>query len=621
MTKAPWWWKGNPALAHELVGEEATVLLPKNYSVTLPPLPDYSVPTPPQQAPDYSTATISHSAILASTAADWHDDYWSKRLPKTQKARGVLFGRMIGHTKWGVSAYIQAGNDDITVFPGKNFKMPISWPQFARPCPVRPRHGFVESRQVNSISDVMKVLNETLLEERDAEMILMPKLSGKYSAVATNAGVVWGWGNDGATSRAGGVLIPAAVPSSDWTTHILRQHHSASEYERAKHLAEGLISDTAYLELVENDAHTYIVQVRDGPEQKAARNWIPDRRTAGVVLTPEPGDTLLTWESKVKNFAASHTVVNLPGHTLSDHYAVHAIAAGVPVITDRHVTLGETIEPEEDVAVWTDEDYQKLAGLVREWSEADYFPNHFAGQRNRFMTAVGSLHAMGIWKPEPHLMNMMANAVVSLLRASASATVGEMRHWFVHGPGSEYDEDDDEQIPGETPPPGNYPFGPGFWFGQETGKTMVHGRDHYYREFLKPWALLDLEQLHNALAEDFDARGWDYSYGGKAWSNVARTGQSLAAALHVFITSEHPNAELWGAVVSAANAFVHTSHNNGVALNKWLTGLDDFAVAPQLAWLNPYAAELALNQGKEISDAAAKSTYINTADELASLGL
>lgn len=519
--------------------------------------------------------------------------YYADVLPKTQKARGVLYGRLIGHHKWGVSSsFKHDGSVAIQVFPGKKFKAPHSWPQFARPCPVRPRHGFVESRKVNTMAEAMEVLNETLLVEREAEMILMPVLSGKYSAVATNAGVVWGFGNDGATSKPGGVLIPANSSGLAWSKTILEQAVTASEYDKAHELITGLLTDTAYLEIVEDSDHTYIVQVRDGPEQAAVTNWIPDKRVVDTIITPD-GPDLLKWEKKVKEYAGPGAVVLLPAHTLSDHFAVHAIAAGLPVITDgRSITLGQMLEPETLIVKWYEADYHKLAKRVRFWLAENYFTDRYAATRNRLMTAVGTMHAMGTWAPQDHLINLMGNAMVSLVRASASATTGEMRHWFESGPGQEYDEEGDEPRRGDTPPPGPYPFGDDFW-------SLYGGRDQIYEEMLKPRTLSELNTLHESLARDFDAPGWDSSFGGKRWGDVARAGRGLGQALEVFL--EHPDGDTWPMVAQWANTFVHTAHNNGVALNKWLLGLDDFVKHPQLAWLNPFAAEMALNAGKAIA--------------------
>lgn len=543
--------------------------------------------------------TSGLAAFAATPAANTSAAPWGQALPKTQKARGVLYGRMIGHRKWGVSAEIKSqprnwDDNPIQVFPGKSFKMPKYWPQFARPCPVRPRHGFVESRKVNDMAEAMKVLNETLLVEREAELILMPVLSGKYSAVATNAGVVWGWGNDGATSKPGGVLIPASSSGQLWSHVIRQQADQADAYNKAIELAEGLITDTAYLEVVEDNAHTHIVQVRDGPEQKAAKNWIPDTRVVNTILTPD-GPDLLKWEQKVRDYAGSGTVVYLQDHTLSDHFAVHAIAAGLPVVTDAYPTLGSTLEPEELIVKWTHEDYTTLASRLRGWLMEDYFPpDHYSGVRNRLMTAVGTMHAMGTWAPEPHLINMMANAMASLLRASASATAGEMRHWYINGPYRNREEDDDDEentTPGKEHPTGDYPFAVEFWSG-------VGNRDQVYTHFFEPHALDELNKLHAALADDFKIPGWAPSYGGERWADVATAGLNLGLAIKAFIESPDPDGDLWAQVAQTANTFVHTAHNNGVALNKWLLGLDDFVQHPQLAWLNPYAAQLALNYGK-----------------------
>ena len=121
--------------------------------------------------------------------------------PKTQKARGVAliksnFGSFQFRTRVKCLPFklIQEESDiDDPMFA-------ITEPLFARPCPVKPQHGFVDSRIVKDKKAAKRVFREALEADPKAEMLLMPLVKADFSAIWAPGLLSIGPGNDGATS-------------------------------------------------------------------------------------------------------------------------------------------------------------------------------------------------------------------------------------------------------------------------------------------------------------------------------------------------------------------------------------------------------------------------------------
>jgi hypothetical protein len=117
--------------------------------------------------------------------------------PQTQKAKGIqglsrAHGMLPAQVKFPPL-------DKINVLP---YEMPntLAFPLFARPCPKVPRHGFVESRLGKNQVELLQVFGEARSADPEAEVLTMPQLTGRYSGIATNVGVTWGLGHEGATA-------------------------------------------------------------------------------------------------------------------------------------------------------------------------------------------------------------------------------------------------------------------------------------------------------------------------------------------------------------------------------------------------------------------------------------
>jgi len=188
------------------------------------------------------------------------------------------------------------------------------------------------------------MIQDTALKDHSgmSEVILTPPLTAKISSVATNAGVSWGPGNDSVTSGTSPNIAEIPVKSTAWA------------WRRAVELLFPLLSGVReffefpvypYLELVEHKETVQLVQVRDGPEQPGGHNYVPRTFEVKEVLTAHVGILLLEWERKIESLEnLDGLIVYAPRMSLSSHYCVHAIAKGIPVVTEHCPEVGQIIK-------------------------------------------------------------------------------------------------------------------------------------------------------------------------------------------------------------------------------------------------------------------------------------
>lgn len=327
---------------------------------------------------------------------------------------------------------------------------------FARPCPVTPRHGFVESRRVDTVMDVVKTYAETYAAEAEGETIVMPCLTGKFSAIMTDRGITYGVGHDGVTAGHGqlwDVPCPAGAATLTATFNSGMEDCGAS------------VSESAYVELVEHMGDLFAVQYRDGPKPPAAaKNYVPHEKyvvTRVIKIDNVAALDMLAFEQKVKG-APAGTALVLPGAALSCHAAVHGIAHGFAVLTDGGETLavGEILEPSSNAPKPLKKAaYRKMARMVRSYMKAPvrYTVNTpkvpedidatsreaalFTAPKSGFstaslLTAIATLHGMAAWGDEDHLLRLRAYGPITLARFLVAALVGEARHFNSRGPGN-----------------------------------------------------------------------------------------------------------------------------------------------------------------------------------------
>src|SRR5882724_3863208 len=189
---------------------------------------------------------------------------------RTQKARGIK--ALDRSAQWHVPVHLVLGeeqDDD----PQRWHLAEQMLPCFARPCPIRPRHGFVDSRRVETMEQVVHLWQEATTNDPLAELVLMQEIQAIGSAILAPGMLVLGPGNDGATSGHESLSIPLR-DDLKWPAGLLRDAN---------------ICEHPYLEIVfESDNQPYAVQLRDGLPIPRGRDFVPERFTVRHVVRLPP---------------------------------------------------------------------------------------------------------------------------------------------------------------------------------------------------------------------------------------------------------------------------------------------------------------------------------------------
>lgn len=502
---------------------------------------------------------------------------------RTQKSRGVSAGAALSNygaiPRWlsiaPILSVMPQCFDDLEA---------MKYPIFARPCPRRPRHGFIESRIVNNHEELLKVVAETMAEDRLGEVMCMPPLTGKASAVATDSGVVWGVGNAGVTAGKGKqVTIPIPrSPNQQSMTEYLTRHHSPFRKE---------IKGSTFIEVVEHDGEPTIVQMRDGPADVAVGgNYIPHANykvTNVIVPNWEEIENLIKWEARVAG-APAGTVIVLKNASLTSHCAVHGLANKFAVITtgpfiDNPELLkeGMILQPESNQpAPLTGDDYKKIAKFMRKTIHGS--------KRARAAFSVSVLHAMSVWGNDPMLLWLRAAGVITMAKLIVSACAGEARHFYRCGPGR-YTEGAKPAIDWKK------------ITGRElSGKSRGYPERSVVLQSVYRYSIKRLAVVAEACTQDF--RGcWNgritrsgrtrgaCGYGGPKWRESSKAARKLCAAIISF--QGRPCEKTWAEVAMCYNMAVCLAHNGGRVLNKWAGAdeIDACAKYPQFGLLSPQA--------------------------------
>lgn len=318
--------------------------------------------------------------------------------PVTQKAKGLITLR----------SYLGGRVPSFNLIPAKGANPLHLVNRFVRPCPVTPRHGFVDSRLVSDEAEATQVIAETLAADENAEFILMSKLEAVCSAIWTPGIMVLGAGNDGATAGRTSVTIPVGGELFERDSLILEKSG---------------ITNSPYAEIIWTGSYSkpktyrqFLVQLRDGPKVTQQTDYIAASVTVSKVILAE-GD-LLEWESLMKNQPAG-TVVHHPGGSLASHYAVHAVLNSVPVLVSREPKVGDVLLPTEEVDASKPDMERMRAGFFYALSaESDYIAACY-------MMLLGC-HSTTLWLSKQDFL--LGVALGFAYRLSITAGIGEWRH-------------------------------------------------------------------------------------------------------------------------------------------------------------------------------------------------
>lgn len=391
---------------------------------------------------------------------------------------------------------------------------------FVRPCPITPRHGFVESRVVRTITSLKKLWEETRVADPEGELMLSPYIKADWNMVLTPNLLTVGNGHDGAT----GGKNTFSLPLGGW------------ELPAKLMDAAGLTDSMApYFEIVGRyGSKTYFTQLRGGPKGDGNGDYIPFPTVVKTILIPDTakGD-LLEWEKLIHDHQnAEGVVVNHIGGSPIDHFSVHARTFNISVITSRKVEVGEELVPLAFVPMSPE---SVLTGIAAS-EDVDLTQDE---ERAQYLNlALFSLHNSGVFQGEQGYW--FGLGVGTLIRLGVMALKGEARH--IHQP-------------------------------------PLEGRNTVYTK-IASWSLSRLRARIPRLIHVLRYGNFSSSIGGEPWAACGAA--TLEVVNAVGVLAREGNQESVSALQRVTNLMVHQVHNGGWWMNKFNSS-DSFTQASKNA--------------------------------------
>lgn len=437
---------------------------------------------------------------------------------RTQKARGLTALSAIVNDPY--HPYLQLVPVHTVLDARKGAKLEglewLTYPSFARPCPLTPRHGFVDSRTVNNKEELLQVIEETRAADPEGEVMLMPFINAVYNVVWTPALMSIGEGHDGATVGKNTVSFPL---TGKWDSKINAICSKAG------------VADYPYVEAVientNNRFYNKLTQLRNGPELTACVDYIPKQVLVNKIIEPDTsGGDLLKWEALMLEAKGKQgLVVYHPGGSQADHFSIHARSCNIPCITSFKPVIGAIltptgIEPPSYSAV--------LKGLVAGANTTIGIKgiSNYPFQSEALTMLLG-LHCSSAMSGEQAWW--IGTAVAIMLRLGSMALRGEARHLDNKG------------------------------VGRHVVYTSAAKRN------LKAHA-----NTCNSLINIF-RYGWSYGatgVGGRKWAQCGLAIGDLFNATRDFV--EVQTEDTYGAMLRALNVAVNQAHNGGWWMNKFV---------------------------------------------------
>jgi hypothetical protein len=436
----------------------------------------------------------------------------------TQKGRGMITLATHFKDKVPATAFVQ---EPLDLPRALNALFPTGYVDgafevFARPMPVTPQHGFVESRLVHSGKELPSIWEETRKADPKGEMMLMRPIAADYNLVIHPGVISIGRGHDGATAGTGCVNIPLLGKMSEsW--------RSLASHAGVKH------DSWPFFELVVEGKTIWMVQLRGGPEMPLEQDYIPQAMTIKHVV--EAHGDLIEWKQACDQMAANTCAYQVNG-SLGSHYGVHCIEHKIPFLTTHQPQVGDYLEPTSALPDWDVEAIR--AGVVA----GTMLPIHKMARGISVEYVMLCLHS-GPRMRGPGAGYWLGAACVLMQRLGVAASLGEWRHAKSHG----------------------------------AGKTAFSGfgRDQVYEQaFPNP---MRHRKLLPAAWHSFAYGSWGGSFGGKKWAACSKATFELDQTITAIMGE--PSQKTAGKLVDALNKAVNQAHNNGWWMNKFI-GQDAF---------------------------------------------
>lgn len=463
--------------------------------------------------------------------------------PKTQKAKGIAVLQSHGLLD---KAYARIAT---TLAEAEAAAQSMGYPLFCRPCPITPRHGFVDSRVVKGPMDLAQVWHEAKAADKDAELILMPFIAATHSIVWRPGLLSVGPGHDGATAGHDSISV------------FLQADYSPLWQGYAQEAGVLATADPFIEAVATPSTETVLTQIRGGVKGAPTQpDWVPEACIVHTVEVIDPAHkadagAMLAWEERAIEIGkvnaerravgqTGRAVVYNPGGNLGDHWSVHAQLANIPVLTTFKPIVGQQLPmmgqqlPELDAQAVV---FGFLGGIV-----APSLLSPLARKRAVCCAIMGTHHGLRMGGDSGvHI----GASVAMMLRLCQAALWGEARH------------------------------------AEKTPKGAKLSRSQIYDKILDNWlegraGLRDKVKL-------FWTHKWGSGYGGMAWAACAQGTVALDSAILTLIKLPSPDSVK--AVLAALTNVVNLAHNNGWWLNKFI-GAEWFDLA---AALDPRVAVMA----------------------------
>lgn len=423
---------------------------------------------------------------------------------------------------------------------------------FARPCPVAPRHGFVDSRKVKNYDELLSVLAETKKSDSQGEVLLMPFIKASYNIVHANGVVTIGQGNDGATSGMDTIKIPTANELPFFPLNP-EKHESM--------LRAATITDAPYIEAVCDSLSTklYYTQLRNGPKVDCKGNdFIPKKITVKKVIVPDTKD-LERWELDCLEYAKIEgLIVCHVGGAISSHFGVHCIINNIPYITSFEPKIGDVLTPTQSQRR-LEPDYNAFFEGFKKGENLPILGNEYT--RN-MQFILSSLHNIPFATSEE--TQYLGAAIALLLRFGIAACWGEVRHYY------------------------------------GVKRVTIEGsRDMVYKKAFKDFKS-HLEKM--PLIEYVFIKGdWSSSYGGKKWANC--TEQTIKLWNNVCRLYRKKTAANYKRLLNQFNSVINCIHNGGWWLNKYTSKevFDMASISPSWAIIHSAPIYYQLAKAEKVS--------------------